>query len=254
MASIFVTIAITSGDSMRCTVRRSSVTRIRSPASNAKSQSWRWQMMINCTSRRGAVHEILDAVNADFAPAFTFDEAMRLLRALEHRHAPVARSFYSVVGRRLQFIDSQLLMRVLDRCLKDGIVGLPIHDSIIAKAGRDADRVSEIMVIVSKGNLQTAAPSAGRRWPNRPSSGSGNDPAICKIFNMLRVLPGGVCQVAGRRLPSLPGQCPAARVGPPAPACGEPLDHSAHRSHMQSVRDLSVRSARPARPSASQTL
>ena len=120
MASIFVTIAITSGNSMRCTVRRSSVTRIRSPASNAKSQSWRWQMMINCTSRRGAVHEILDAVNADFAPAFTFDEAMRLLRALEHRHAPVARSFYSVVGRRLQFIDSQLLMRVLDRCLKDG--------------------------------------------------------------------------------------------------------------------------------------
>ena len=140
-----------------------------------------WPMMINCTSRRGAVHEILDAVNADFAPAFTFDEAMRLPRALEHRHAPVARSFYSVVGRRLQFINSQLLMRVLDRCLKDGIVGLPIHDSIIAKAGRDADRVSEIMVIVSKGNLQTAAPSAGRRRPSRPSSGyAGNAPATIR--------------------------------------------------------------------------
>ena len=127
-----------------------------------------WQMMMNCTSRRGAVHEILKVVRADFvglANSFTSEEAQHLLRALEQRHAPVARSFYSVVGRRLQFIDSQLLMRVLDRCLDEGIVGLPIHDSIIATAGRDADRVLEIMLDELQLALRTLRTAARTELP-----------------------------------------------------------------------------------------
>ena len=134
-------------------------------------------MMINCTSRRGAVHEILDAVNADFAPAFTF--------------------------------------------------GLPIHDSIIAKAGRDADRVSEIMVIVSKGNLQTAAPSAGRRWPSRPSSGyAGNDPAMIRQFVKYSICSGS-CQEGSAR--SLAGGCPACLASARLPGSGRQLRLAVNR-------------------------
>ena len=71
-------------------------------------------------------------------------DANRLLSALEERHAKIRPAFYTGAGLRLQRTDSDLMMRVEGKCIAEGIVALPVHDSFIVKLGK-AERVREIM-------------------------------------------------------------------------------------------------------------
>ncbi len=104
-----------------------------------------WQIMINANSRpKAAKALVFNIADPDKYPDFDEYTARRLLRALELRHGPISAYFYSGVGRRLQFLDSELLLDVLDRCHDCGIVALPIHDSVIVRQDCSA-RVSEIM-------------------------------------------------------------------------------------------------------------
>jgi hypothetical protein len=70
--------------------------------------------------------------------------AAELIKAVKIRHRGVEEFFHSNRGKALQFVDSQILMLCLDRLLDQGIVGLPIHDSIVAAAEHQATLV-EIM-------------------------------------------------------------------------------------------------------------
>ncbi len=99
-----------------------------------------WQILMNSASRSQAIHALANTEGVQDGR-----EARRLLAALALRHAAVSRWLYARVGLHLQYVDSQLLMRVLMRCLDDGIIALSVHDSLIVKAGRDADRAQEIM-------------------------------------------------------------------------------------------------------------
>jgi hypothetical protein len=100
-----------------------------------------WQIMINASARRAAVAALAN----DLAGSSLKGEAGRLLTALEKHHRSIATAFYTGAGLRLQWLDSELLMRIEHRCLREGIIALPVHDSLLVQQGRRSQRAQEIM-------------------------------------------------------------------------------------------------------------
>ena len=100
-----------------------------------------FQMLLNCRSPRQAElalsnQLIADGYSSDRANADKL--ARRVLKKLNALHRPVQSAFYQIVGRRLQRIDSDLMLRVMDRCSHLGICGLPVHDSLIVPEAHEA--------------------------------------------------------------------------------------------------------------------
>ena len=67
-----------------------------------------------------------------------------LVSLLKEKHAPIADCLGSGVGIKLQFRDSEIMSDILDACVDEGIVALPIHDSVICPESRE-NRVIEMM-------------------------------------------------------------------------------------------------------------
>jgi hypothetical protein len=98
-----------------------------------------WNILLNAPSRRSAI--MARELGGPAQQAKSAD----IVRAIEHRHDPIRGALGSGLGLRLQRIDSDLMMAIEARCLREGIVALPVHDSFIARRGRDANRVAELM-------------------------------------------------------------------------------------------------------------
>ena len=102
-----------------------------------------WQILINAASRRVAI----PALAKKLGGLQHQTQAAQLLDALENHHRPVAPAFYTGAGLRLQRRDSDLLIGILRECQSEGIVALPVHDSLVVQRGRNAERAREIMEI-----------------------------------------------------------------------------------------------------------
>ena len=113
-----------------------------------------WQILINASSRRSA----LVAVAQELGGLCRQAEAGDLLSALELRHGAISAAFYTGEGLRLQRTDSDLMMRIGLRCISEGIVALPVHDSCIVRA-RHSSRTQEIMDLELSATLKSAARS-----------------------------------------------------------------------------------------------
>jgi hypothetical protein len=100
-----------------------------------------WQILINAASRRQAVL----ALATELGGFHRQDEASRLLESLEQHHQAVSSAFYTRAGLRLQRRDSDLIVGIMQQCLSEGIVALPVHDSLIVAEGRTVERTHEIM-------------------------------------------------------------------------------------------------------------
>jgi hypothetical protein len=128
-----------------------------------------WQILINASSRRSAVSAVARKLGGPRHQA----EADLLLRALEIRHAAVNAAFYTGEGLRLQRMDSDLMMRIGLRCISEGIVALPVHDSCIVQV-RHSARTQEIMDEELAAGLRSISGRRSRtpperRWQNRGS-------------------------------------------------------------------------------------
>ena len=99
-----------------------------------------WQIMINAHSRSAAVRALANRLGG---PRH-YSSASAMLAALENHHDPIRRAFYSGVGLILQRIDADLMMKVEGRCLAEGIVALPVHDSFIVASTKQG-QVEEFM-------------------------------------------------------------------------------------------------------------
>lgn len=97
--------------------------------------------MINAPSRRSA----LTALARELGGLQCQRHAKNVLTAVENHHQQIAVAFYSGAGLRLQWQDSELMMRIERRCLSQGIIALPVHDSFIAQRAHASARVQEIM-------------------------------------------------------------------------------------------------------------
>lgn len=90
---------------------------------------------INATSRSAAKAAIQSAINLDpdeyewfKSSGFALDS---LLEDFEARHKPIAKAFYSGIGKELQYLDSRIAERVINALTKEGIPCLCIHDSFL---------------------------------------------------------------------------------------------------------------------------
>jgi hypothetical protein len=99
-----------------------------------------WQILINASSKRAAVMAIAWELGGSQHQA----QAVQLLAALAQHHARIEQAFCSGRGLRLQYLDSQLMFAIQRRCMSEGLVALPIHDSFIVRANH-ASRIQQIM-------------------------------------------------------------------------------------------------------------
>jgi hypothetical protein len=81
-----------------------------------------------------------------------------LLDAIEDRHRPISKAFYSDAGVKLMRKDSILAERVMLDLARDNIVALPIHDSFITRA-ECASQLEEAMENALQSVLKTDDPS-----------------------------------------------------------------------------------------------
>jgi hypothetical protein len=68
----------------------------------------------------------------------------KAVSAIKERHAAIATSFERGIGFQLMRIESDMLIRVLSRLSREGIVALPLHDSVLV-AKPNAARAKSVM-------------------------------------------------------------------------------------------------------------
>ena len=98
---------------------------------------------INSSNREECIHAIRKEL-MEMGRLVDLDGAENLLNVFISMHPKIAKFFYSGKWASLQFADSTIMNNILRSLRKLNIVGLPIHDSIIAKKS-DKDVVSQIM-------------------------------------------------------------------------------------------------------------
>lgn len=68
-----------------------------------------------------------------------------VLKKLTEAHVSVAHHFFTGIGYRLQFTESEILIDVLLAMMEQGLVGLPIHDEVVVPRS-SASQVKDIML------------------------------------------------------------------------------------------------------------
>lgn len=96
--------------------------------------------IINAETELAALRSIATEIGGRGA----FARARNLIERLKERHQPIADSFGSGAGLRLQRIDSDIAEQVQLRLIRRGIVSLPIHDSFIVEQ-RHSGVLREVM-------------------------------------------------------------------------------------------------------------
>jgi hypothetical protein len=89
-----------------------------------------WNILLNAPSRRTAILALARELGGPAPQA----RSAEIVRAIERRHEPIRGALGSGLGLRLQRVDSDLMMSIEARCLREGIIALPVHDSLIARA------------------------------------------------------------------------------------------------------------------------
>lgn len=74
----------------------------------------------------------------------TKDKFHKYISAMKEMHTAISDCFNSDASLKLQHLDSSLALSVINRCLDEGIVCLPVHDSFIVSASHH-NRLREIM-------------------------------------------------------------------------------------------------------------
>ena len=67
-----------------------------------------------------------------------------MFNQLELKHPKIAKYFATGEGIKLQYIDSQIVEKVMMRLARDNIVALPVHDSFIVRMSHINDLKEEM--------------------------------------------------------------------------------------------------------------
>lgn len=89
-------------------------------------------IMINAKTKdtaKSAIHEQLKGLGLGF-DKHPMKNVEALMKKFEEHHQPISKYLYSNKGVELQFLDSEIMLRVLKELYKKDIAVLPIHDSI----------------------------------------------------------------------------------------------------------------------------
>lgn len=106
--------------------------------------------------RRSGIKKVMNAMIFSTEPLARFpaetkalfhrnDKIAHVTSSIEERHPAIADLFYQGHGHEIQFVESQVLISVLLRLKKQGIVALPIHDAIMVPSSK-AELATHIML------------------------------------------------------------------------------------------------------------
>ena len=79
-------------------------------------------------------------------PLPAFDQPIKtMVKMFKQAHKPIEKYLFSDAGILLQNLDSQIINSILIRLMEHGILGLPVHDSVIVQA-EYRELLREIMI------------------------------------------------------------------------------------------------------------
>ncbi len=108
--------------------------------------------------RQGAHIAVRDALkNAGYTVADDLDAIQSMMKEFQKRHAGISKYLFSGVGIKLQNTDSRIMEDILDELHGRGILGLPIHDSIIVEK-EHADLLQVLMMEKYQDHMQGFEP------------------------------------------------------------------------------------------------
>ena len=89
-----------------------------------------------------------------FLPKLSFADVKR---AIESKHQAIVPMFFSGVGMKVMFVESEILIAVLLQLLERSIVALPVHDAIIVRQDRAPVAMSVMKAVFKE---HTGVPAA----------------------------------------------------------------------------------------------
>ena len=94
-----------------------------------------FNIMVNAASKKAALSAIRkkwSKMKLKYAeePVSSVD-LVSLMTLIEEKHSAISKYFYTSIGKKMQFIDSQLAEEVMLRMINNKVVVLPVHDSFI---------------------------------------------------------------------------------------------------------------------------
>ena len=95
-----------------------------------------FNVLVNASSKRQARGALLDELRQIYGPE-TSNKASDLIATIQNSFPDLAASWFTVIGRRLQNIDSDICARVQRHLRRQGIPCLSVHDSFIVPASRE---------------------------------------------------------------------------------------------------------------------
>ena len=114
-------------------------------------------VMLNCKNKSNLFNIIYNHFNKDkeqwrrdiffdkFLKEYSTEEKFNeFIDKIKQKHSYIEKYFCSGIGARLQRQDSDIMASILDKCLEDDIIALPVHDSVIVKK-KHLHKVQEIM-------------------------------------------------------------------------------------------------------------
>lgn len=163
----------------------------------------------------------------------SLDYTKGLMRAVTHRHEPIAHLLGADMGIRLMHIESEMCVDVLKRCERVNAPALPVHDSFVTQASKGA-AVTAIMAEVMEATCAAINHS-------RPSIKAGIPPHM------------GARRVS-RVAPAASASVPPAREAVSAPSSSAPSKNGPGKAVSRPVRPCLSAKASPALPVVGEAL
>lgn len=163
----------------------------------------------------------------------SLDYTKGLMKAVEHRHEPIAHLLGADMGIRLMHVESEMCVEVLKRCERQNIPALPVHDSFVTQASKGA-AVTAIMAEVMEATCAAINHS-------RPSIKAGIPPHM------------GAARPS-RVAPAASASVPPAREAGSAPSSSAPSKNGPGKAVSRPAQASRKAQARPALPVAGEAL
>jgi hypothetical protein len=124
----------------------------------------------NATSVPAAIASLTDARRGK--PVVTSQrDALRLIEALQARHAPIAGMLCSDAGMTLMNCDSRIMLGAVDRLITAGIQCIPYHDSILVPAQHEGAAHEALNFGWSAQNVSITLCHIDKKSPKAPQHG-----------------------------------------------------------------------------------
>jgi hypothetical protein len=107
--------------------------------------------------------ESLSRFPKDTRKYFRKDRLVDVLERIMEHHSPIKDLFFRRIGLRAMWIESQIMVEVLLRCMDRSVVGLPVHDALIVQQSA-YETARDLMLDAFRKHAGTEGKVSGEAW------------------------------------------------------------------------------------------